>query len=83
MVKIWHGRAAAPLLLVWAIALSLMAILYKAQDVQPGLTELFEPVFVVIFLIAAAITWRWFRVRVGGRKQDRRHADRRRSDRRD
>ena len=82
-MRIWHGRDAAPLLLIWAIALSLIAILYKIQDVQPGLTELFEPVYVVIFLVAAGLTWRWFRARAGGRKTDRRHHDRRSSDRRD
>ncbi len=82
-MKIWHGRDAAPLLLVWAIALSLIAILYKVQDVQPGLTELLEPVFVVIFLVAGLITWRWFRARVRGKRHDRRHEDRRHTDRRD
>ncbi len=82
-MKIWHGRDAAPLFLVWAIALSLIAILYKVQDVQPGLTELLEPVFVVIFLVAALITWRWFRARVRGKRHDRRHEDRRHTNRRD
>ena len=82
-MKIWRGRDAAPLFLIWAIALSLIAILYKIQLVQPGLTELFEPVFAVIFLVALGLTWRWFRGRAGGRKQDRRHGDRRSTDRRD
>lgn len=82
-MKVWHGRTAAPLFLIWAIALSLIAILYKIQDVQPGLTELFQPVFVVIVLVAGGLTWRWFRARSGGRKHDRRLHDRRSSDRRD
>ena len=82
-MKIWHGRDSAPLLLIWAIALSLSAILYKVQTVQPGLAELFEPVYVVILLIAAGLTWRWFRARTGGKRHDRRHRDRRRADRRD
>lgn len=69
-------------MLIWAIALSIMAILYKVQDVQPGLTELFEPVYVVITGIAAALTWRWFRARARGRSTDRRHSDRRNADRR-
>ena len=69
-------------MLIWAIALSLVAILYKVQDVQPGLTELFEPVFVVIPGIAAVLTWRWFRGRARGRSGDRRRSDRRSADRR-
>ncbi|MDQ6737928.1 MAG: hypothetical protein M3Z30_09545 [Gemmatimonadota bacterium] len=82
-MKLWHGRDSAPLLLIWAIALSLIAILYKIQNVQPGLTELFEPVLAVIFLFALVLTWRWFRGRSSGKRHDRRHRDRRSADRRD
>jgi hypothetical protein len=82
-VRIWHGRHAAPLIAIWVIALGLIAAMYKLQDVQPGLTELLRPVYVVVLSIALLFTWKWFRARARGKGNDRRHADRRRSDRRD
>lgn len=82
-MKIWHGRHAAPLVIIWAVALGLAAVMYKIQDVQPGFTELLRPVYLIVFAAALFITWKWFRARTGGKKHDRRHTDRRRSDRRD
>lgn len=82
-MRIWHGRHAAPLIAIWVIALGLLAATYKLQDVQPGLTELLRPVYVVVLAIALIFTWKWFRARARGKINDRRHADRRRTDRRD
>ncbi|MEO6866357.1 MAG: hypothetical protein ABI229_12960 [Gemmatimonadaceae bacterium] len=82
-MRIWHGRHAAPLVIIWAIALGLIAGMYKVQDMQPGLTELLRPVYPIVLAVALLLTWRWFRARTGGKKHDRRHTDRRRSDRRD
>ena len=82
-MRIWRGRHSAPLVIIWAIALGLAAGMYKVQDVQPGLTELLRPVYVVVFAVALLTTWKWFRARADGKKHDRRHADRRHSDRRD
>lgn len=82
-MRIWHGRHAGPLVITWLIALGLATILYKVQDVQPGLTELLRPVYVVVIAAALVITWKWFRARTGGKKHDRRRSDRRHSDRRD
>ncbi len=82
-MRIWHGRHAAPLIAIWVITLGLVATMYKAQDVQPGLTELLHPVYVVVIAIALLLTWKWFRARARGKANDRRHTDRRRSDRRD
>jgi type VI protein secretion system component VasK len=81
-LKIWHGRHAAPLVIIWAVALGLVAVMYKIQDVQPGFTELLRPVYLIVFAVALFITWKWFRARTRGKKHDRRHTDRRHTDRR-
>lgn len=82
-MKIWHGRHSAPLVIIWAITIGLAATMYKVENIQPGLSELFRPVYVIVFTIALFVTWKWFRARTGGKKHDRRHADRRHSERRD
>lgn len=82
-MRIWHGRHAAPLIAIWVIALGIIATMYKVQDVEPGLTELLRPVYFVVLAIALLITWKWFRARARGKTNERRHGDRRRSDRRD
>lgn len=81
-MRIWHGRHAAPLFIIWGFALALSALLYKIDDIQPALSELFRPVYYIIAAIALLLTWKWFRERAGGRKHDRRHGDRRQEDRR-
>ena len=82
-MRIWHGRHAAPLVIIWAIAIVIAALIYKLADMQPALSELLRPVYLVVFGIALLITWKWFRGRAGGKKHERRHTDRRHSDRRD
>ncbi len=82
-MRIWHGRHAAPLVIIWAIALGLAALMYRVENAQPALSELLRPVYVVVLGVALLTTWKWFRERARGKKHDRRHADRRRSDRRD
>jgi len=82
-VRIWHGRHAEPLIIIWGFALVLAAILYKIDAVQPALAVLFRPVYMIIAGIALLLTWKWFRERAGGKRHDRRHADRRQDDRRD
>lgn len=82
-MRIWRGRHSAPLILIWAIALGLIAMVYKIGDVQPALVELLRPVYAIVLAVALLVTWKWFRTRTGGTRQDRRHADRRRTDRRD
>jgi hypothetical protein len=68
--------------IIWVVALALVAFLYKIDDVQPALSDLLRPLYFIILAVALLITWKWFRARAGLRS-DRRHADRRRSDRRD
>ncbi len=82
-MRIWHGRHAAPLVIIWAVALALAAGLYKIDDIQPALSDLFRPVYFIIAAIALLLTWKWFRERAGGKRHDRRRRDRRHADRRD
>jgi len=80
-VRIWHGRRAAPLVAIWVIAVIAAAILYRIEDVQPALSDLVRPVYVVVITLALVVTWKWFRGRTAGPRQDRRHRDRRDTDR--
>lgn len=82
-MRIWHGRHAEPLAIIWVIAIVVAGALYEAQNIQPAFSDLLRPVYVIILGVALLVTWKWFRARTGGRKHDRRHGDRRRSDRRD
>jgi len=82
-LRIWHGRHAAPLIIIWGFAFAVAAILYKIDDIQPALSDLFRPVYFVIAGLALLLTWKWFRGRAGGERHDRRHGDRRHADRRD
>jgi hypothetical protein len=82
-MRIWRGRHSAPLVIIWAVALGLAAFLYKIEDIQPALSELLRPLYVIEFGVAALLTWKWFRARAAGKQHDRRLGDRRRLDRRD
>lgn len=70
-------------MIIWVVALVLMAGIYKIESVQPALSEILRPVYVVIIAVTLLVTWRWFRTRSGGERHERRHGDRRHSDRRD
>jgi hypothetical protein len=82
-MRIWRGRHASPLVIIWAAALGLAALMYRIENSQPAFSELFRPVYVVILGATLLITWKWFRERTGGSRRDRRRGERRRSDRRD
>jgi hypothetical protein len=82
-VRIWHGRHAEPLIAIWLIALVAAVILYRVEYVQPALSDLVRPVYVVVFALALLVTWKWFRARAVGARHDRRHGDRRHTDRRE
>jgi hypothetical protein len=82
-MRIWRGRHSAPLIIIWAVALGLAALMYRIENSQPAFSELFRPVYAVIFGVALIVTWKWFRARTGEARTDRRQRDRRRSDRRD
>ncbi|MEO7041375.1 MAG: hypothetical protein ABI035_03855 [Gemmatimonadaceae bacterium] len=81
-MRIWHGRHAEPLVIVWVIALALIGGLYKIENIQPALSTLFRPVYFVVLAVVSLVTWRWFRSRAAGKQHERRHRDRRQSDRR-
>lgn len=82
-MRIWRGRHSEPLVIIWVVALVLMAGIYKIESIQPALSEILRPVYVVIIAVTLLVTWRWFRTRSGGKQHERRHGDRRQSDRRD
>jgi len=82
-VRIWHGRHAAPLVAIWALASIVAAVLYRIEDIQPALSDLIRPVYVVLLGLALLVTWKWFRARASGKQHDRRHGDRRHADRRE
>lgn len=69
-------------MITWVVALVLIGGLYKIEDMQPALSTLFKPVDFVVAAVALLVTWRWFRTRAGGKQHERRHSDRRQSDRR-
>lgn len=80
-MRLWHGRHVGPLLTAWAVLLAIAAGLYRMQSSQPALSEMFIPLYVILGLSAIFATWKWFRERARG--NDRRHQDRRNTDRRD
>jgi len=82
-VRIWHGRHAAPLVAIWLLALIVAAVLYRIEDIQPALSDLIRPVYVILLALALLVTWKWFRARAGGKQNDRRQGDRRHADRRE
>ena len=82
-MRIWHGRHAAPLVAIWALASIVAAVLYRIEDIQPALSDLIRPVYVVLLGLALLVTWEWFRARASGKQHDRRHGDRRHADRRE
>ncbi len=82
-MRIWHGRHAAPLIAIWLFALIVAAILYRIEDIQPALSDLIRPVYVILLALAVLVTWKWFRARAIGTQHDRRQADRRHTDRRE
>lgn len=82
-MRIWHGRHAAPLIAIWLFAFIVAAILYKIEDIQPALSDLIRPLYVILIALALLVTWKWFRARAIGEQHDRRHGDRRHTDRRD
>jgi hypothetical protein len=82
-MKIWHGRSATPLVVVWAFALAIAASVYEIDRIQPALADLFHPAYFIVVGVALLVTWKWFTERTSGKMHDRRHADRRHTDRRD
>jgi hypothetical protein len=74
-----YGRRPRQLIVLWASALLLVALIYWLETSAPALHELLVPFYYVVFFGAAFFTWRWFRARSpkNRRGKDRRHTDRR------
>jgi hypothetical protein len=74
-----YGRRPRQLLVVWGMALGLIALIYWLEISAPALHDLLVPFYYVVFFAAAFLTWRWLRARS---QKDRRGKDRRHTDRR-
>ncbi|MEO8946393.1 MAG: hypothetical protein ABI338_07835 [Gemmatimonadaceae bacterium] len=82
-MKVWRGRNATPLLIIWVLAVALAATVHQVDEIQPAFADLFRPAYYIIAGVALLVTWKWFNERAGGKVHDRRHGDRRHTDRRD
>jgi membrane protein implicated in regulation of membrane protease activity len=74
-----YGRQPRQLLVVWGVALALIAFLYWFETSAPAFHEILIPFYWIIGVAAVFLTWRWLRARSkkDRRGEDRRHADRR------
>jgi hypothetical protein len=75
-----YGRRPRQLLVVWGVALVLVALIYWLEISAPALHDLVVPFYYVVVFGATFLTWRWLRARS---LKDRRGKDRRHTDRRD
>jgi ABC-type bacteriocin/lantibiotic exporter with double-glycine peptidase domain len=77
----FFSRRFAPLVTTWIIALVAAGLIYWFEIEMPAFHEVVAPIYAIIAALAVFFTWRWIRTRHS--QGDRRHADRRRTDRRD
>jgi hypothetical protein len=78
---LFHGRDPGPLLGPW-LACSIVAIAtYIFERKMPAFHDVVGPLYWLLLIIVGVVTWRWARARARGRGADRRHMDRRKSDR--
>jgi hypothetical protein len=72
-------RSVRPLVISWIITLLLEGLLLWVRSVQPVMSEILKPGYVLAALPAALGTWHWFhrRSRHERRSGDRRHDSRR------
>lgn len=75
-----YGRRPRQLIIVWTVALALVALIFWFENAAPAFHELVLPFYWIFLGGAVYLTWRWLRSRS---RKDRRGKDRRRSDRRD
>ena len=75
-----YGRRPRQLLIVWGVALALLALFYRFELGSPAFHEIILPFYWIVVFGALFFTWRWLRARS---RKDRRGRDRRRTERRD
>ena len=79
--RIFYGRDPGPLLGPW-LACGIVAIAaYIFERQMPAFHDVIGPFYWLLLIIVAIATWKWARARAKGRGADRRHGDRRKSDR--
>ncbi len=74
------SRRFGPLIVTWAIALALAALIYWFETKMPAFHDVVMPLYVIIGAVAAYVSARWARTR---EKSDRRNLERRHAERRD
>jgi hypothetical protein len=75
-------RRFAPVITAWAIALSVVGLIYWFEKSMPAFHEVVVPLYWIIAILLVFGTWRWVRTR-GKQEHDRRTTDRRQADRRE
>jgi membrane protein implicated in regulation of membrane protease activity len=66
------------LLWFWTLGLALAALIYWTLHEIPALTDLLGPFYLLIAIVLAILTFRWFRPRAANRRRhERRGTDRR------
>lgn len=75
-----YGRRPRQLVLVWVVALLLIALIMWFETAAPVFHEILKPFYWIILAAALFLTYRWLRSRSN---KDRRGRDRRRVDRRE
>jgi hypothetical protein len=79
--SLFHGRDPGPLLGPW-LACGIVAIAaYIFERMMPAFHDVIGPFYWLLLIIVGVATWKWARARAKGRGAERRHGDRRQSDR--
>lgn len=78
-VPLLYGRSVRQLIVIWVVAVAVLALLYLFEASAPAFHELLIPFYWITVGIAGFLTFRWLRSRS---PVDRRRNDRRKSARR-
>lgn len=78
----FYGRSLGPLAGPWVACLSLAGAVWLFETKMPVFHEVVQIVYFILAVVLVIATGRWFRIRRGTRGDDRRNADRRKSQRR-
>jgi len=79
--RLFHGRDPGPLLGPWLACAVVAVATYMFERMMPAFHDVVGPFYWLLLIIVGIASWRWARSRALARGQDRRHGDRRRTDR--
>lgn len=80
--RLFYGRSLGPLAGPWIACLALAGAVLLFETKMPVFHEVVQIVYFILAVVLVIATGRWFRIRRGTRDDDRRSADRRKSNRR-